>query len=116
MFLYTCITVLGMILYSIFWIGNYDEIKKLLIKNLFRKIIPYTLLAPFVFYALEYLAKISLSLLQILKNAGLYFQWVPYSYFKDKKGPGYFEDGSPNWLWIANLYLMISIVYNWKNS
>jgi hypothetical protein len=49
-----------------------------------------------------------------LKNAGLYFQWVPYDFFMDEEH--FDEDGIPKWLWIANLYLMISIVYNWKNS
>lgn len=82
-------------------------------KNLFRKVIPYTLLAPFIFYALEYLSYITYLFLQVLKNTGLYFQWVPYSHFKDEEQ---IENGSPKWLWVANLYLMISIVYNWKNS
>jgi len=114
MFLFINLTVFALILYSIFWIANYEQTKKLLKKNLFRKVIPYTLLAPFIFYALEYLSEITYSLLQILKNAGLYFQWVPYSYFTDAEHLS--ENGSPKWLWIANLYLMISIVYNWKNS
>lgn len=118
-----------LIIYAVFKIGTLSESMKSLNRNI-KKIVFIIICGPFVLYILfQSLRFITYNVLPSLNKVGLYWTWLPYDYFTDPlninetlirvKPDWYlenFHDGLPKWLPVANLYLVISFIYNWYSS